>query len=142
MFQKRRRKMEQSARAKPADTRIDDIAINGITPATKTIQAFALTITQMSRQSLERTTQHIEKLRKVHSPEEVTSIQLDFVKESLEFATQHTRKVGEMLAALPLEMAKSYQEDWLQLVTAAVRTTEAAGHAVASKVEHLANHRN
>lgn len=84
--------MEQSAHAEPVDGRIDDIAINGITPATKTIQALALTITQISRQSLERTTQHIEKLRKVHSPEEVTSIQLDFVKESLEFATEHTKK--------------------------------------------------
>ena len=101
--------MEQSAQAKLADTRIDDVAINGITPATKTIQAFALTITQMSRQSLERTTQHIERLRKVHSPEEVASIQLEFVRESLEFAAQHTRKVGEMLGGPPLEMAKSYQ---------------------------------
>ena len=91
----------------------------------------------MSRQSLERTTQHIERLRKVHSPEEVTSIQLDFVKESLEFATEHTKKVGEMLAALPLEMAKSYQRDWLQLVTTAVQTTEAAQHAVAARVKHL-----
>jgi hypothetical protein len=44
-----------------------------------------------------------------------------------------------MLTALPLEMAKSYQNDWLQLVTAAVRTTEAAGHAVAAKVEHYRN---
>jgi hypothetical protein len=93
--------MEQSAQAKLADTRIDDVAINGITPATKTIQAFALTITQMSRQSLERTTQHIERLRKVHSPEEVASIQLEFVRESLEFAAQHTRKVGEMLGGPP-----------------------------------------
>jgi hypothetical protein len=131
--------MEQSAHAEPADGRIDDIAINGITPATKTIHALALMITQISRQSLERTTQHIEKLRKVHSPEEVTSIQLDFVKESLEFATEHTKKVGEMLTALPLEMAKSYQNDWLQLVIAAVRTTEAAGHAVTARVEHLSN---
>ena len=93
--------MEQSAHAKSADSRIDDIAINGITPATKTIQAFALTITQMSRQSLERTTQHIERLRKVHSPEEVTSIQLDFVKESLEFATQHHKKSGRNAGGPP-----------------------------------------
>ena len=134
--------MEQSAQAKSADPRIDDIAINGMTATTKTIQAFALATTQMSRQALDRTTQHIEKLRKAHSPEEVTSIQLDFVKDSLEHAAQHTRKVGEMLSALPLEMAKTYQEDWLQLVTAAVRTTEAAGHAVAAKVEHLSDHRN
>ena len=129
--------MERSAQATdtPFDAAINDIPINGMTPATKTIQAFALAITQMSRQSLERTTEHMEKLRKVHCMEEVMSIQQDFVKKSLEFATQHTREVGEMLAALPLEMAKTYQQDSLQLVTAAVRTTEAAGHPVAVRVE-------
>jgi hypothetical protein len=86
--------MEPSAQAKLADTRIDNVAINGITPATKTIQAFALTITQMSRQSLERTTQHIERLRKVHSAEEVASIQLEFVRESLEFAAHPASRAG------------------------------------------------
>ena len=132
---------EQSAQAKPARTRSDgaivDVAFNGITPATKTIEAFALAIAQMSRQALDRTTHHLEELRQVHSAEEVASIQLDFVKESFEHAAQHTRKVADMLASLPLEMAKSYQRDWLQLVTTAVQTTEAAQHAVAARVKHL-----
>ena len=75
--------MERSAQATdtPFDAAINDIPINGMTPATKTIQAFALAITQMSRQSLERTTEHMEKLRKVHCMEEVMSIQQDFVKD-------------------------------------------------------------
>ncbi|MGH6848694.1 MAG: phasin family protein [Methylocella sp.] len=131
-------KPQQSAQAKPADTRCDiainDVAINGLTPATKTIQAFALAIAQMSRRALDRTTQHIEALRKTHTVEEVTSIQMEFVKDSLEHAAQHTKKLCEMLTALPLDMAKPYQQhDWLQLVTAAVQTTEAAGRAAAAK---------
>jgi hypothetical protein len=133
--------MEQSAQAKPADTRIDaainDVAHNGMTATTKTIQAFALAIAQMSRQALDRTTQHIEKLRKAHSVEEVTSIQLDFVKETLDHAAQHTRTVREMLATVPLEIAKTYQNDWLQLVTTALQTNEAAGHVAAASVERF-----
>jgi hypothetical protein len=58
-------KPQQSAQAKPADTRCDiainDVAINGLTPATKTIQAFALAVAQMSRRALDRTTQHFAK---------------------------------------------------------------------------------
>ena len=66
---------ELSAQANPADAYsdgvINDVAINGMTATTKTIQAFALAIAQMSRQGLDRTTWHIEKLRKVHALEEV-----------------------------------------------------------------------
>jgi hypothetical protein len=84
---------EQSAQAKPARTRSDgaivDVAFNGITPATKTIEDFAHAVAQMSRQALERTTQHLEELRQAHSAEEVASIQTDFVKESLEHAVQY-----------------------------------------------------
>jgi hypothetical protein len=70
--------------------------------------------------------------------EEVTSIQMEFVKDSLGHAAQHTRKLCEMLTALPLEMAKPYQQhDWLQLVTAAIQATEAAGHPAAARVERL-----
>jgi hypothetical protein len=132
---------EQSTQAKPADARIEgvisDVAINGMTATTKTIQAFALAIAQMSRQALDRTTEHVEALRKAHCVEEVTSIQMDFVKDSLEHGAQHTRKLCEMLTALPLDMAKTYQRDWLQLVTAALQSTEAAGHAAAARVERL-----
>ena len=74
---------ERSAQAKPPRTHGDgaivDGAFNGITPATKTIEAFAHAIAQMSRQALDRTTQHLEELRQAHSAEEVASIQTDFV---------------------------------------------------------------
>ena len=62
---------------------------------------------------------------------------MDFVKDSLAHAAQHIRKVGEMLATVPLEIAKTYQKDWLQLVTAALQTTEAARHAAAAGVERF-----
>jgi hypothetical protein len=125
--------VRQSDQAQPTGPRIDG-PINGITPATKSIQAFALAIAQMSQEAASaRTARHIEELRKARSMEEVASIELDFVKQSLEHAAEHTRKVCEMVTTLPLEMAKTYQTDWLQLINAAVQTTEAAAHAAAQR---------
>jgi phasin family protein len=125
---------ERSAQAKPAATRgdngaIGDGAFNGTTPATKTIEAFAHAIAQMSRQALDRTTQHLEELRQVHSAEEVASIQTDFVKESLEHALQHTRTFIQMVATLPPEL--------VQPVTAAVDAAGAARRAAAARIERL-----
>lgn len=119
---------ERSAQAKPAATHGDG-AINGITPATKTIEAFAHAIAQMSRQALDRATQHLEELRQVHSAEEVASIQTDFVNESLEHALQHTRTFIQMVALLPPEL--------VQPVTAAVDAAGAARRAAAARIERL-----
>jgi hypothetical protein len=124
---------ERSAQAKPAPTRgegaICDGAFNGITPATKTIEAFAHAIAQMSWQALDRTTQHLEELRQVRSAEEVASIQSDFVKESLEHAVEHTRTFIQMVAALPPEL--------VQPVNAAVDAAGAARRAAVARIERL-----
>jgi phasin family protein len=124
---------EWSAQAKPAATRgdgaIGDGAFNGITPATKTIEAFAHAIAQMSRQALDHTTQHLEELRQVRSAEEVASIQSDFVKESLEHAVQHARTFIQMVVTLPPEL--------VQPVNPAVDAAGAARHAAAARIERL-----
>ena len=117
----------------PADTRIEgatnDVAIEGITSAVETIQAFAREIAQMSGQALVRTNQHIEKLRKAHRREEAAAIQADFFKESMEHAVQHTRKYIEMLATFPHELG--------QPVNVALEFVEASRHAAAAKVGRL-----
>ena len=125
---------EQSAQSKPAGTRsdgasIDDVAIEGLTPAIETIQVFAREIAQMSWKARVRTDQHIEKLRKADSMEEAAAIQADFLKESMEHAVQHTRKYIEMLATFPHGL--------VQPVNVAVEIAGAARHATAAKVKRL-----
>jgi hypothetical protein len=128
-------KMEKSAQAKPAATRmngaahdaaINGVAINGLTPAIETIQAFAREIAQMSGQALDHSTQHIEKLRKAQSNEEAAAIQADFLKESMDHAVQHTRMYIFMLATFPHELVRP--------VNVAVKTAEAARRATAAIV--------
>ncbi|MGH9676994.1 MAG: phasin family protein [Candidatus Acidiferrum sp.] len=124
---------ERSAQKNPAGTRnkgaANDVAINGVIPAIETIQAFAREIAQMSGQALDRTTQHIEKLRVAHSKEEAAAIQADFLRESMDHAVQHTRKYILMLATFPHELVRP--------VNVAVETAEAAGRATAAKVRRL-----
>ncbi|MGH6852826.1 MAG: phasin family protein [Methylocella sp.] len=125
---------ERSARAKPAgahyvDGTADDVARNGIAPAIKTIQAFAREIAQMSGQALDRSPQHIEKLRKTQCSEEAAAIQADFLRESMEHAVQHTRTYIAMLATFPREL--------IQPVNVAVETAEAARHAAAATIRRL-----
>jgi hypothetical protein len=124
---------EQSARAKPAGTLINgavnDIALEEMTPAVETIQAFAREIAQMSEQALGRANQHVEKLRKVQGMEEAASTQSDFVKESLEHAVQHTRKFIQMLATFPPEL--------VQPVNEAVEAAETARKAAAASIKRF-----
>jgi hypothetical protein len=100
-----------------------------MTETTAAILAFSLSIAQMSRQSLERTTRHIERLRKSHSKKEVASIQADFVEETLEHVVQHARTFVQMLATFPPGVE--------QPANAAVDATEAARHAAAASVARL-----
>lgn len=89
-----------------------DGAINGSTRATRNVQAFALTIAELSLGvALARTARHMAKLRKANSTEEIASLQLDFVNESVGHAAEHKRNMYQTLAPLPLEMAKTCQDD-------------------------------
>jgi phasin family protein len=124
---------EQSAQAKPADTRIDGatngVAIEGMTLAVETIEAFAREIAEMTWQAVDRADQCIEKLCKADRTEEAAAIQADFLKESMEHAVQHIRKYIEMLATFPHELVEP--------VNAAVKIAEATRYATAASVEHL-----
>jgi len=124
---------EHRAQAKPAGKRINgatnDVALEGLTPAVETIQAFAREIAQTSKQALDRTTRHIEELRKAQCMEEAAAIQADFLKEAMEHAVQHTRKYILMLATFPHEQVRP--------VNVAVEAAEAARIASAAKVGRL-----
>ena len=69
---------EHRAKSKPGDSAIggpiNDVALEGLTPAVEAIQAFAREIAQTSEQALDRTTRHIEELRKAQRMEEAAAI--------------------------------------------------------------------
>ncbi len=91
----------------------------------------------MSRQSIEHTTETIEKLRNAHGMTEVLAIQSSYVREAMEHVLQHTRRFSELLTAFPLELSKSYAELWSKSVKSAIQTTQDAGEKAVAEAERL-----
>lgn len=112
---------------------------SGLAAATKNVQAFVSEIAEMSKQSIEHATQTLEKLRNAHGVDEVAAIQTSFVKEAVERAGAHARRFSELLAALPVEMTKSYQEAWFKSVNTAIQAAEAAGKTATANVDRFSD---
>lgn len=106
------------------DSAVNALSMNTLIATSKNMRAIAGEILETSKQSFELTTKTLEKLRTAHGVDEVAAIQADFMKEAFEHAAQHARKFGELVAAFPAEITKTYQEAWLKSVSAATKATE------------------
>ncbi|MFZ3325206.1 MAG: phasin family protein [Methylocella sp.] len=106
------------------DSAVNALSMNTLNATTKNMRAIAGEILEISKQSFELTTKTLEKLRTAHGVDEVAAIQVDFMKQAFEHAAQHGRKFGELVAAFPTEITKTYQEGWLKSVSAATKATE------------------
>ena len=95
--------------------------------ASKNMQGIAGEIAQMSKQSFEHASSTVEKLRDAKSFEELMSIQQTFMRDAIETATQRTRRLGEMMTTLPLEMTRAYQDAMMRATETAMKTTRAVG---------------
>lgn len=108
-----------------------ECAVNTVNAASKNMQAVAGEYFEISRQSFERATQAWEQLRGAHGMDEVIKIQTNYVRGAIENASQHARKLGELAAAFPAEIAKSYQDAWLKSVSAGIEAVETASKSAA-----------
>jgi hypothetical protein len=90
------------------------------------IQAFTSEIAEMSKQSYDHAMQTMERLRGAKSLEDLLSIQSGFVKESFESLGQRSRKLTEMMSAMPMEMANTYRETMMKAAETAMQTTRKA----------------
>jgi hypothetical protein len=105
------------------DSAVNALSMNTLNATSKNLRAIAGEILEISKQSFELTMKTLEKLRTAHGVDEVAAIQADFMKEPFEHAA-HGRKFGELVAAFPAEITKTYQEAWLKSVSAATKATE------------------
>jgi hypothetical protein len=103
---------------------VNALSMNTLNATSKNMRAIAGEILEVSKQSFELTTKTLEKLRTAHGVDEVAAIQADFMKEAFEHAAQHGRRFGELVAAFPAEITKTYLGAWLKSVSAATKATE------------------
>jgi len=111
--------------------------LNAFSATSKNIQAVAGQIFDISKQSFEHTTQTLEKLRNARGMDEVVAIQTNFVKEAFEHGAQHARKFGELMAAFPADLSKTYQDAWLKSLDNTVKATESASQTAAENIDRL-----
>jgi hypothetical protein len=112
-----------------------DQALGGFSAASKSIQTFSSEIARMSKESVDHTTQLVEKLRSAKTLEDVVSIQTSFMQQSFSNYADYTRRFGELLTMLPLELAKQTRGALQQGTDAFARTAEQTGQHVQQAAE-------
>ena len=107
-----------------------DTVMNSFGTASKSLQDFANEVQRMSRDSYEKTTEMMEKLRAAKTMEDVLSIQTGFMQQSFATSSEYTRRFGELMMTLPMELARN-SRDALQKGTQAMQQ---AGEQVGSEL--------
>ena len=105
-------------------------ALGGLSAASKSMQTFTSEIARMSKESVEHTTQLVEKLRGAKTIEDIVSIQTNFMQQSFSNYADYTRRFGELLTMLPLELAKHGRAAVQQGTEAVARNVEQTGQQV------------
>jgi phasin family protein len=105
-------------------------AMGGFSAASKSMQTFTSEIARMSKESVEHTTQLVEKLRGAKTIEEIVAIQTSFMQQSFSNYADYTRRFGELMTMLPLELAKHGRNSVQQGTEAVAKHVEQAGQHV------------
>ncbi len=107
-----------------------DSAMGGLSMASKSMQTFTSEITKMSKESMEQTTQYVEKLRSAKTMEDIVAVQTSFMQQSFSAYANYTRRFGELLTMLPLEMAKQGRAAMQQGTETVAKSAEQTGQHV------------
>lgn len=92
--------------------------------ASKSMQGFADEVQRMSKDSMEQTTQTMEKLRGAKTMEEVVSIQTSYLQQAFASYAASAQRFSELMMAVPIELAKQGRATFQDGVEAAKAATE------------------
>jgi phasin family protein len=116
---------------KPADL------AGGFGIASKSVQTFASEVARLSKETVDETTQLVEKLRAAKTLDEVVSIQTAYVQQSFSKYADYTRRIGELFTSLPLEIAKQSQSALQKTTEAVTKATDRASQQVQQGAEQV-----
>lgn len=110
-----------------------DAAAGNYSTVTKSMQDFASEMQRMSKDTMDQTTQMMEKLRGARTVEEVVSIQTGFMQKSFTNYADFTRRFSEMMMSVPMELMKNNRAAAQQGADAMTK----AGEEAAAKVQQF-----
>ena len=108
-----------------------DAATKSFGSAPKSLQDFANEVQRMGKESFDKTTQMMDKIRSAKTMEDVLAVQTGFMQQSFAMSSEYTRRFGELMMTLPMEMAR-HSRDALQKGTEAMQKT---GEQVGSEMQ-------
>lgn len=108
-----------------------DNAMNSLGAASKSLQEFTSEVQRMSKDSFEKTSQLMDKMRSAKTMEDVLSVQTNFMQQSFAMSSEYTRRFAELMMALPMELARN-SRDAMQKGTDAMQK---AGEQVGSEMQ-------
>lgn len=117
-----------------------DTVMNGFGTASKSLQDFANEVQRMSRDSYEKTTQMMEKLRAAKTMEDVLSIQTGFMQQSFATSSEYTRHFSELMMTLPMEMARNSRDTFQKGTQAMQQAGEQVGSELQKAGEDFKHH--
>lgn len=101
-----------------------DSALNNYSAISKSMQTFASEMQRMSKETMEATSQLMEKMRGAKSMEDVVSIQTSFMQQSFSNYADFTRRFSEVMMSVPMELARNGRSAFQQGADAMTRATE------------------
>ncbi len=104
-----------------------EAAMNSMSTTARSLQSFASEVQRMSKDSMTQTTEMMEKLRGAKSMEDLVSIQTNYMQQSFSHYADYTRRLSEMMMAMPMEFAKQGRGAFQQGADAMTRTGERVG---------------
>jgi hypothetical protein len=82
-------------------------AANGVSAASKTMQAFVDELSQITQKNFEQTTKIMEDLQGVRSMGDLLALQSKFVQDTFENFNERLRRMSALMAEMPAELAKA-----------------------------------
>ena len=103
-----------------------DSAASNYSAVTKSMQTFASEMQRMSKDTMDHTTQMVQKLRGARTMEHVVEIQTSFMQQSFSKSADFTRRFSELMMSVPMEIAKNSRSAFQQGTDAMQRAGEQA----------------
>ena len=103
-----------------------DSAASNYSAVTKSMQGFASEMQKMSKETMDSTTQLMDKLRGAKTVEDVVSIQTSFMQQSFSKYADFTRRFSELMMSVPMEIARNSRSAFQQGTDAMTRAGEQA----------------
>ena len=117
-----------------------DAAMNSMSVASKSLQSFASEVQRMSKDSMTQTAEMMEKLRGAKTMEDVVSIQTSFMQQSFSHYADYTRRLSELMMAVPMEVAKQGRSTFQQGTDAMTKTGERVGEQMQKASDQFQGH--